>query len=323
MTENRFTDELLSAIIDGEASPESVASVEADPDARQRLADMRAAVAHVAEPVPEATPARRAQSIAAAMAAATPASPEVASLSAQRHKRDESQKQGLPKGWLIAAAAAVLLFVLAIPTLFINGDTATSLADADATATQDDDVVDEAADVVRDEVGDDVVVDAADGDTIDEDADDGAADEEAAIAPSAEEATEETAEVAADEADAADDSEESNDIESDVATEIEIVTSVEEFEELLAQDVIAPQLASDDILSLDGLTARTTSSAEAALATEVNPACLTPGDDVTNPTPYSLIVLDPFAGAASLVVVEFADDGTTRLLDAETCAVIG
>ena len=166
-------------------------------------------------------------------------------------------------------------------------------------------------------MGDDVVVDAADGDTIDEDADDGAADEEAEVAPEAEEATEETAEAAVDDAD------EGNDIESDVATEIEIVTSVEEFEELLAQDVIAPQLASDDILSLDGLTARTTSSAEAALATEVNPACLTPGDDVTNPTPYSLIVLDPFAGAASLVVVEFADDGTTRLLDAETCAVIG
>ena len=75
-----FDDELLSAVLDGDADPQTVAAVQADPDAAARLRSMRAAAALVATPPPPATPERRAASIAAALAAAQPA-PEVSSLS--------------------------------------------------------------------------------------------------------------------------------------------------------------------------------------------------------------------------------------------------
>ena len=70
MSNERFDDEMLSAIIDGEADDATVASVLADDAASQRLEDMRTAVEVVAEEPPPATPQRRQQSIAAALAAA-------------------------------------------------------------------------------------------------------------------------------------------------------------------------------------------------------------------------------------------------------------
>ena len=111
MSNERFDDELLSAIIDGDADEATVASVLADETASQRLDAMRTVAGIVAEEPPPATPARREQSIAAALAAANSA-PEVTSLTTERVARRSG-----PSPKVLAIAAAVLLFVLAIPVI--------------------------------------------------------------------------------------------------------------------------------------------------------------------------------------------------------------
>ncbi len=309
MTENRYDDELLSAIIDGEATPESVAAVEADPVARQRLSDMATGVDIVASPVPEATPERRAQSIAAAMAAATPAAPEVTSLSAERHKRDEKQKKsGRPPGWLIAAAAALLLFILATPVLFNSGsvDTATEAADIAANAA-------------------DEVVEEVSGD----DGEEAMEDEEEAMEEEAmeDEAAGDAAEASGNAADTAVIESTADDADSAVAQssvdlDIETVPSIEELELLIDDAAIIPELSTNDLLAFDTSLTRAGGGTDEVLATTVNEACFNTDQTIGNETPYSLVILDPFAGGPTLVLVEFNDDGTTRFLNAETCAVL-
>ena len=314
MTENRYDDELLSAIIDGEAPPESVAAVEADPVAQQRLADMRSGVEVVARPVPEASAERRSQSIAAAMAAATPASPEVTSLSAERHKRTEEstvRKSGRPPGWLIAAAAALILFVLATPVLFnSDGTTETATADDVEEAVTGDDGDEEEA-----------MEDEEEGDTSAA----VASDEEEAMEDE-EEVVEEVEEEAMEDEEVAEESAETSGADSATSDfvdfDIEVVTSLVDLNELVDDATIAPELNSEDILAFDTSLARSGELSEEVLATEVNRDCFAAGEDFANATPYSLVVLDPFAGGAELVIVEFADDGTTRVLNAETCAVL-
>ena len=304
MTENRYDDQLLSTIIDGEASPEIIAAVEADEAASQRLIDLRAAVTHVATPVPEATPEKRSASIAAAMATATPASPEVTSLSAKRHEKQEEKKR-FPTGWLIAAAAAVLLFVLAIP-VFLN-DTSTDFA---TDAASDASLSAESADATEE-----LVERAATSDDGDEEAMED--EEEEAMEDEEEEAMED------EEEDAGDATVEAAGVPADLDLDLEVVPSIEELNVLIEDTTVAPNLAGNDILAIETLQARSSGDFDEVLATEVNPECLVPGEGVTNATPYSLVVLDPFAGPAQLVIIEFGDDGTTRLLDAETCGVIG
>ena len=296
MTENRYDDQLLSTIIDGEASPEIIAAVEADEAASQRLIDLRAAVTHVATPVPEATPEKRSASIAAAMATATPASPEVTSLSAKRHEKQEEKKR-FPTGWLIAAAAAVLLFVLAIP-VFLN-DTSTDFA---TDAASDASLSAESADATEELVERAVTSDDGDEEAMEDEEEEAMEDEE-------EDAGDATVEAAG--------------VPADLDLDLEVVPSIEELNVLIEDTTVAPNLAGNDILAIETLQARNSGDFDEVLATEVNPECLVPGEGVTNPTPYSLVVLDPFAGPAQLVIIEFGDDGTTRLLDAETCGVIG
>ena len=312
MTENRYDDQLLSTIIDGEASPEIIAAVEADEAASQRLIDLRAAVTHVATPVPEATPEKRSASIAAAMATATPASPEVTSLSAKRHEKQEEKKR-FPTGWLIAAAAAVLLFVLAIP-VFLN-DTSTDFA---TDAASDASLSAESADATEELVERAVTSDDGDEEAMEDEEEEAMEDEE-------EEAMEDEEEEAMEdeEEDAGDATVEAAGVPADLDLDLEVVPSIEELNVLIEDTTVAPNLAGNDILAIETLQARNSGDFDEVLATEVNPECLVPGEGVTNPTPYSLVVLDPFAGPAQLVIIEFGDDGTTRLLDAETCGVIG
>ena len=314
MTTNRYDDELLSTIIDGEASPETVAAVEGDPMASKRLAAMRSAVDVVATPVPEATPERRSASIAAAMAAATPASPEVSSLSAKRHEREE-KKKGLPTGWLVAAAAALFLVILGTPLIFDGGaDSADVAADAVELVEEfesSDGPVDDTAGASANSLADS------------EDADDEAMEDEEEVEE--EEAMEDVEEEAMEDEesdDAATATAEASSAPEAVDFEITVVTTVEEIEELVAASDITPELAGDDVIAIESFQARSTSELDEVLATDVNPQCLNPGEETTGATPYSLIVLDPFAGAPQLVLVEFSDDGTSRLLDAETCEVI-
>ena len=320
MTENRYDDQLLSTIIDGEASPEIIAAVEADEAASQRLIDLRAAVTHVATPVPEATPEKRSASIAAAMATATPASPEVTSLSAKRHEKQEEKKR-FPTGWLIAAAAAVLLFVLAIP-VFLN-DTSTDFA---TDAASDASLSAESADATEELVERAATSDDGDEEAMEDEEEEAMEDEEEeAMEDEEEEAMEDEEEEAMEdeEEDAGDATVEAAGVPADLDLDLEVVPSIEELNVLIEDTTVAPNLAGNDILAIETLQARSSGDFDEVLATEVNPECLVPGEGVTNPTPYSLVVLDPFAGPAQLVIIEFGDDGTTRLLDAETCGVIG
>ena len=313
MTTNRYDDELLSTIIDGEASPETVAAVEGDPMASKRLAAMRSAVDVVATPVPEATPERRSASIAAAMAAATPASPEVSSLSAKRHEREE-KKKGLPTGWLVAAAAALFLVILGTPLIFDGGaDSADVAADAVELVAEF-----ESSDGPADDTAGASANSLADS----EDGDDEAMEDEEEVEEEAMEDVEEEAMEDEESDDAATATAEASSAPEAVDFEITVVTTVEEIEELVAASDITPELAGDDVIAIESFQARSTSELDEVLATDVNPQCLNPGEETTGATPYSLIVLDPFAGAPQLVLVEFSDDGTSRLLDAETCEVI-
>ncbi len=139
-----FDDELLSAVLDGEADPQTVAAVQADPDAARRLTALEAASALVATPPAPATPERRAASIAAALAAAQPA-PEVTSLSVARERKTAA---AAPKrrqvNWLAVAAAFAFVLISAVVITGIVGgsnsadvvDTATEAADDAADATE-------------------------------------------------------------------------------------------------------------------------------------------------------------------------------------------
>ena len=330
MTENRYDDEVLSTILDGEASEELVAAVRTNSEAQQRLRALQSAVDHVGEPVPAASSERRAQSIAAAMAAATPAAPEVTSLAAQRHKRTEAKQSSIP-GWLIAAAAAVIAFIVATPFLFNGGEVAdTATESADAAEVVEESAADE-SDTAED-VATDAAVASDDTETEEEAMEEEAMEEEAMDDESAadEEVVEEAADADSDEAEDVVDSEDGEEepaptanLSESVNLDLQVVPSVEELALSIDNATITAQLAGDDILAIETLQARSTSALDEVLATDVNPQCLEAPEGVTNPTPYSIVVLDPFAGPATLVVVEFADDGTTRLLDAETCAVIG
>ena len=307
MSNERFNDEVLSAIIDGEADADTVASVNADAGASARLEQLRSAVDFVASPAPDATPERRSASIAAAMAAAQPA-PEISSLAAARHERDQTkQRRSIPPLWF-AAAAAMLLFIVAIPLLvrFSPGDAETASTDTSGDASLN--VTDSASD------GADAVDDSAD---IESDSDDAAdapasADEagsdDAADEPMEEEAPEEnatpptTAAVSAT-IPAPDDSDEGSSEDRLKSENFFTVNNVDSLDSMINIGSVQPEFSAGD-----------------AIIAGVNPDCVRPNTLVTTETPYALINLTPFAGDDRLIYVEFADDGTTRILEAEDCA---
>ncbi len=139
MGPERFDDELLSAVLDGLADPETVASVEQDPDAAARLERMRMVQQLVATPVADATPERRHSSIAAALAAANSA-PEVTSLTAARETKAATRRRWSASPAMLAAAAAFVIGVLAIP--FIVGSDADTAETATDSASFEDAVAD-------------------------------------------------------------------------------------------------------------------------------------------------------------------------------------
>jgi hypothetical protein len=284
MNNEPYDDAVLSAIIDNEADAETVASVEADPIASKRLAQMRQGVLLVAESVPDATPERRSASIAAALAAATSA-PEVTSLAAARHNRDVSKKRTVPKVWMAGVAAAVA-FVIAIPlALSLGGsDTADTATDAAEIAVNDD--VSLSVPSAAAEVSDS---DKAVEEALEADAEDG---------------NFATAQSVADEMadDAANDPRAFAVIESDLPS----ANNIDKINELIALDTITPEY-----------------DAQAVIDVDVSERCVRPREGVTNERPYGLVKLTPFGGSDRLILVEFADDGTTRVLDAEDCSPLG
>ena len=297
MSTERFDDEILSAIIDGEADQELVASVAADSVATARLEQLRAAVSAVQAPIPDATPERRAASIAAAMAAATPA-PEVSSLAAARHTRTEQARtRRLNPQWIAVAAAAILLIV-AIPLLLRSTDSADFATSADDTS--DDSRSFAAGDVSTDDAAESADVTQAEAATS---ATDAVAEEAATIEQDSDD------EAMADDGDAADSAAEAPDVAADTnafrRADAQVANNVEVLEDLISLGSIVPEL-----------------TAEQVLAEGVAPACVDPLDDDGGAT-FALAFLDPFGGAARLVLISFNADGTSTTLDAEDCSLLG
>jgi hypothetical protein len=128
-------DELASAYLDGEATPEETARVEADPALTARVAELRAVARAVADPATPPDDQARDQAIERAMAAfddvarGTPVD-----LAAERRRRSRTRL------WVASVAAAVLVALVAVPllarTMGDGGtDTASQTADEDAVAS--------------------------------------------------------------------------------------------------------------------------------------------------------------------------------------------
>lgn len=321
MSTEPFTDEILSAIIDGEADDHTVSAVAADPAATARLVQLRNAVDLVATPVPDATPERRSASIAAAMAAATPASPEVTSLAAARHERTtktpartESTRQ-----WLVLAAAAIAL-VVAIPLalqLRSGNDADVATADdtsADATDSRSlatDDAVDDTADAASDEpASDDGAEDEA---FLDQAIADSESDDDVAESEEPADASSDDADSAADDAPAP----------TSAPAEVEVpavspeaaladsttVNSLESLESLLAINAITPTLTLDVVI-------------DAIVEAGLSPECAESLEE-TNPPSFALASLSEGGGDTRLLILQFDEDANAMTLDAEDCAQLG
>jgi hypothetical protein len=99
-----FDDELLSAVIDGEATDEEAARVEADPALAARLAELREARDAIAGEVQSPSPARRDAAIAVALDTLATTPRTVITL------RDRRRRRALQ----VASVAAAVLVVLGI-----------------------------------------------------------------------------------------------------------------------------------------------------------------------------------------------------------------
>ncbi|MDW3176915.1 MAG: hypothetical protein R8J94_05985 [Acidimicrobiia bacterium] len=324
MSTEPFTDEILSAIIDGEADDETVAAVAADRVATARLAQLRNAVDMVATPVPDATPERRSASIAAAMAAATPASPEVTSLAAARHERTAktSTKSESTRQWFVLAAAAIAL-VVAIPLalqLRSGNDADVATADdtsADATDSRSlatDDAVDDTADAASDEPASDegaeegLTAEAMADESLDMAEGDGESDD----------AMEESEEPA-DDADSAADDAPATTAPAEVGAptispaaalaDATTVNSLESLESLLAINAITPTLTLDVVI-------------DAVVEAGLSPECAESLEE-TNPPSFALASLSEGGGETRLLILQFDEDTNAITLDAEDCAQLG
>ena len=131
-------DEVVSAYLDGEATPDEAARVESDPALQARLGEMRAVVRAVAGPLPPVAADAREALIARVLAAAaedrpapvtTPAAPpaKVVDFEAARARRERFRR-----GIRIASIAAAVAAILALPVLAGLGDSGDSEGDAAA-----------------------------------------------------------------------------------------------------------------------------------------------------------------------------------------------
>ena len=277
---------------------------------------MRTAVEVVATEPEPASSERRSASIAAAMAAATPASPEVTSLAAARHERAEKQRS-IPRG-LIAAVAAAVALIVAIPiALSLGGGDTTDFASeaastaADETASAD---VEASADAAVDDVEEEAM----------EDEEEAMEDEEEAMEDE-EEAMEDEEEVV----DLGQDAEaDSGDIVDSAALDPEVDDELIVLDPIDVEDFELSDLPSATTATLldqaisDGEIAPFY-SAEEVIVAGVQPSCIAASDNLLGDSPYALAALETFGGADRLVVIEFTNNGQTRALDAEDCSLLG
>ena len=126
-----LSDEDLSAVIDGEAGPDLLARVEADPRAQARLATLRRAIASLqGDPVIPLDQATVDQLIARAL---SPADAEVTSLPPRASRRT-------PPGWLVAAAVVACMAIglgLVLSDRSNSGTTTLTASDQKSTGSAD------------------------------------------------------------------------------------------------------------------------------------------------------------------------------------------
>jgi len=288
-----FSDEQLSAVLDGLADPETVARVQASPEASARLEQLRSVSELVGTPPPAATPERRASSIAAALAAAESAAPEgVASLAVAREKAVERKRfTDRLSPQVLAAAAAILLVALITPFLIQGDDDDTSIATGAADTAGENRSL---ADSATDDGGDDAA-DSGDSDS----ADDGVA--ATTLAPTAEADLAEESAVASD--DAMDDVA-ANEAGDDSAR-MSFANSPLQLLALIDIGQVQPDLFLTD----------------PEIQNTVNPECLIDLVDGLFPS-YALATIESTSGV-QIVVIQFDPDGTNTLFDAEDCSPVG
>jgi len=301
MSTEPFTDEILSAVIDGEAGADIVAAVAADTVASARLAQIRQAVAHVCAPVPDAAPQRRSASIAAAMAAREPTGPEVISLAAARHNTTSKTtvKSGIDLQRFALLAAAIAL-VVALPFALLSRSGNDSDTAASDVGTQDSGSASFDAPAERQMTP----TAAADSDdAVDDSHDDVETNIETTSAPAAaNESMNDAADAATTTAPASDHS-----FEADAALgEITRVNSIEVLADLIRIQAIAPTLTSKQAI-------------ETVLEAGFSPACVE-SLGVIDTTSLALAILDEDGSNPRLLILSFADDESVTTLDAEDCA---
>jgi len=120
MTDEHLTDEILSAVLDGEATPAEARHASDCETCAARLAVLQRAASVIGSPVPRPTDAARETAIARALEA------RVVPLTG-RH---------LPMGWLAAAAAVIVAVALAVPLVRSSGDGADDRAAAPTTTQE-------------------------------------------------------------------------------------------------------------------------------------------------------------------------------------------
>jgi negative regulator of sigma E activity len=123
-------DELVSAYLDGEASAEEIARVDADPALRTRLAAFRQVRAAVGAPVEAPAAADRDRAVARALEAGVRR--PVADLDDARARRARRRSRWVP---VASVAAAVLLLLAAVPLLSRLGEDSNDDLAATAAAT--------------------------------------------------------------------------------------------------------------------------------------------------------------------------------------------
>jgi hypothetical protein len=111
-------DEVVSAYLDGEATPEEVERVESDPRLRARLEVLRAAATAVAAPPAPSRDADRERILAAALDAPGPSLRRAAVVDLDEARRRRARRLAP----LLTAAAAILVVLIAIPLLAGLGD---------------------------------------------------------------------------------------------------------------------------------------------------------------------------------------------------------
>lgn len=104
----REEEELVSAYLDGELTPEQRARVQADPVLSVRVEELRLAAALVATPVQPPPEARREAAVRAALDASHAAEPGTADLAERRDRR----RRTAVGSWLAVAAAVVAVLAI-------------------------------------------------------------------------------------------------------------------------------------------------------------------------------------------------------------------